>query len=490
MILTASDVASMTRCEHRVYLDRFGNPEEQVPYSEFLQILWESGRLHEDEVIAGLSCVRPAGLDADVRFEASVNLMSAGEPLIYHALLRSGALVGEPDLLKRVEQPSRFGGHSYVPVEIKAGRAWDNPNAKKLRAKPHYIGQLCAYAEILGGIQGVTPTTGYIIDVENEWVLLDLTQFWADYEQLRETARQFASGTQVTVAAKKADCDQCVWFEACDRDLRQRDDVTLVAGVGESAREKLWQVGVKSVSDLADADPALLVTVKGIGTAFADRWTRQARVQKGVEAEIRQPWSPPRAAFDVAYDIEDFMFDRSVYLHGLLVRRTGTTPFGSPEHEATDWGRYDGICATAGESEEAVWQRFLARIETIDALENYAVYVYSPHEQTHLTKLRARYGSSTALDRFVSRFVDLYEVVRNHFVFPTEGTSLKEIAKFCGFSWRDSNPGGSQSIAWWAYYLKDPISNGHLRDRVIAYNEDDVRACLAVRDWMERLGGV
>jgi len=488
MILTASDLASMTRCEHRVYLDRFGDSGEQVPYPEFLQILWESGRLHEDEVISGLEYVTPAGSDGNARFESSVSLMSAGEPLIYHAFLRTGALAGEPDLLKRVEQPSLLGTHSYIPVEIKAGRAWDNLSAKKLKAKPHYIAQLCVYAEILGSIQGVTPTTGYIVDAEGEWVLLDLMEFWAEYEQLREIARQFATGSEVTAAAKKKDCDLCVWFEVCDRDLRGRDDVTLVAGVGQSAREKMWQVGVKSGSQLARADPALLVTVKGIGQSSAEKWIRQARVQKGTEPEIRKPWSPPHSAFDVSYDIEDFMFGGSVYLHGLLVRPTGATPFGSSEHSLMDWGQYDAICSVAGEAEEAVWHRFLARIEEIDGLGEYAVYVYSSHEQTHLTKLRARYGSSAALDRFATRFVDLYEVVRDCFVFPTEGTGLKDIATFCGFSWRDSNPGGSQSIAWWANYLKDPTANAYLRDRVIAYNEDDVRASLAVRDWMKKTG--
>src|SRR5258706_11665488 len=212
MILTASDVASMTRCEHRVYLDRFGNPEERVPYPEFLQILWESGRLHEDEVIGSLQYVSPTGGDLDARLDSSIALMTLGEPLIYHAVLKFGTLSGEPDLLKRVEQPSKLGEHSYVPVEIKAGRAWDNPSAKKLKAKPHYIGQLCAYAEMLGGIQGVTPSTGYVIDAEGDWVLLDLREFWAEYENLRETARQFASGAQVTVAGKKAGCDQCIWF--------------------------------------------------------------------------------------------------------------------------------------------------------------------------------------------------------------------------------------------------------------------------------------
>lgn len=486
MVLTATDVASMTRCEHRVYLDRFGNPDARVPYPDFLQILWESGRLHEEEVIAGLAYVTPAGEDLDTRFESSVAAMAAGEPLIYHAFLKTGGLTGEPDLLKRVEQPSRFGAHSYVPVDIKVGHAWANPKAKKLKAKPHYISQLCAYAEMLGSLQGVTPTTGYVIDADGQWVLLDLLDFWPEYESLRETARRFASGAQVTGPAKKADCDQCVWFDACDRALREREDVTLVAGVGQSAQARLWQLGVKTVSQLAEADPALLVTVKGIGPAFAERWTHQARVQKGVKAEVRQPWSPPVVRYDVSYDIEDFMFDASVYLHGLLVRSAETTRFGMPTQEGTDWGRYDAICATADEAEESVWRRFLARVEEIDALDDYAVYVYSSHEQTHLAKLQARHGSSAALDRFTSRFIDLYEVVRNHFVFPTEGTSLKDIANFCGFSWRDRDPGGSQSIAWWAHYLKDPAANAHLRDRVIAYNEDDVRASLAVRDWMER----
>lgn len=488
MVLTATDVASMTRCEHRVYLDRFGNPEAKVPYSEFVQILWESGRLHEEEVIAGLAYVTPAGEELDARFDSSIAAMAAGEPLIYHPFLTACGMTGEPDLLKRVEQPSRFGAHSYVPVDIKAGRVWDNPNAKKLKAKPHYISQLCAYAEMLGSIQGVTPTTSYVIDADGHWVQLDLLDFWPQYESLRDTAGLFASGAQITGPAKKADCDQCVWFEVCDRELREREDVTLVTGVGQSAQARLWQLGVKTVSQLAEVDPALLVTVKGIGPASAEKWTHQARVQKGRNAEIRQPWVPPQVRYEVSYDIEDFMFDGSVYLHGLLVRPAGTTPFGTPTHVATDWGRYDAICATAGEDHDLVWRRFLARIEEIDALEDYAVYVYSSHEQTQLAKLRARNGSSAALDRFTSRFVDLYEVVRNHFVFPTEGTSLKDIGTFCGFAWRDRDPGGSQSIAWWAYYLKDPVANAHLRDRVIAYNEDDVRASLAVRDWMERAG--
>ncbi len=40
-------------------------------------------------------------------------------------------------------------------------------------------------------------------------------------------------------------------------------------------------------------------------------------------------------------------------------------------------------------------------------------------------------------------------------------------------------------MAWWAEYMADPVGKEALRDRVIAYSEDDVRATFAVRDWLE-----
>jgi len=474
----------MTRCMHRVYLDRFGNPDERVPYPDFLQILWESGVLHEERVIAGLDVVTPDGEDFVSRCESSMRLMTAGVPLIYHAALKTERMSGEPDLLKRIERPSAFGSFSYIPVEIKDGHAWVDSKAKKLKPKPHYIAQLCAYADLLEIVQEMRPATGLVIDVDAQWVSLDLAEYWPEYERLRNEAELLAGGTHLTVAGKKAACDQCVWFEVCDADVRRRDDVTLVAGIGESHREKLSQLGVNTVAELTSTDPSLLMTVKGIGPAFAEKWTRQARVQKSCVVEQLASWTPPRTRFEVSYDIEDFFFSGTVYLHGLLVRSSAAPHFGEAEYSVSHFGQYSAICATASEDEESVWRRFLEKIDELDALADYAVYVYSSHERTNLTKLQGRYGSSAALDRFADRFVDLYDVVRKHFVFPTESTGLKSIASFCGFTWRDADPGGAQSIAWWAQYLKDPVANASLRDRVIAYNEDDVRASFAIRDWM------
>ena len=47
------------------------------------------------------------------------------------------------------------------------------------------------------------------------------------------------------------------------------------------------------------------------------------------------------------------------------------------------------------------------------------------------------------------QFVDLLEIVKNHY-FGAAGLGLKLMARHAGFCWRDSDPGGLNSQAWFA----------------------------------------
>jgi predicted RecB family nuclease len=82
-------------------------------------------------------------------------------------------------------------------------------------------------------------------------------------------------------------------------------------------------------------------------------------------------------------------------------------------------------------------------------------------------------------------WVDLYEVVRGSLVLG-HGLGLKRIAPLAGFSWRDPDAGGLQSMSWHrdAVDHPDPAVRAHNRQRLLWYNEDDVRATLAVRRWL------
>jgi uncharacterized protein len=473
------------RCPHRIHLDQVGDPADKLPASGFLQLLWEEGRLHEDAVVAALQVVPVSrALGPHGRQAETVRLMHEGTPLIYHGYFEHGDLRGEPDLLQRVDVASRLGPHSYVPIDIKSARAYEDDKGAK--PKVPYLMQLCAYAELLEAHQGLRPETGGIIDRDGAAQNLDLAAAWPTYVENRSRLQSILSGTEPTEPGWKGDCSFCVWQGVCWQTLLDSDDVTTVAGVGEGSREKLRTVGVNTVADLAGASPTLLTTVKGIGTTRASSWTRQAQVQRAGRPLLLALWRPPAFDFEVSYDIEDFTPDPFVYLHGLLVREAGCRRFGEPGFSQSDWGSFQQVCASLPETEEAVWRRFLGAVRGLEGRANYVVYVYSHHERTTLRRLAENYGGSAELESFIGRFVDLLPVVRDTVVAPTDSRGLKALARFVGFEWRDVDPGGAQSMAWWAEYEKDPEANRALRDRIMAYNEDDLRATFALRDWLER----
>ena len=82
--------------------------------------------------------------------------------------------------------------------------------------------------------------------------------------------------------------------------------------------------------------------------------------------------------------------------------------------------------------------------------------------------------------------VDLYhDVVESGSEWPTNNFSIKTLAKYLGFAWRDENPSGAASIEWYSRWeeTRDPA----LRARLLAYNEDDCRATRVLLEGLRRL---
>jgi predicted RecB family nuclease len=81
---------------------------------------------------------------------------------------------------------------------------------------------------------------------------------------------------------------------------------------------------------------------------------------------------------------------------------------------------------------------------------------------------------------------DLYtDIVLSGSEWPTMSFSIKSIAKFLGFRWRDTHASGAASIEWFHRYAqsKDP----QLRQRILDYNEEDCRAMRVLVDAIKQL---
>lgn len=483
-MLTATDIANLARCAQRIYLDAHGDARAKLPPTTVRQLLWEEGREHEEEVIATLDYATvPAGSAAD-RIAATRALMSSGAPLIYHGYLEASGLSGEPDLLQRVEQPSLLGAHAYIPIEIKNGGAFTTP--KKTRAKLPYALQLCAYAELLASEQGWWPEVAFVIDHHDEWQRIELGPYRRDYAVATARAVRIREGDEVPGPGWKPECTQCEWQKHCWKELVAADDLTTLPKIGEPKRAALVRIGIRTVADLAAARPQQLLQMKGIGEASARLWPLRARAVKSGVPTVLNSWTPPDVDLEISYDIENTP-DPFVYLHGLLTRRRGATAWGSADFTDAAFGTFEPVCAEYPDDERAVWSRFLEKVEELTSRGSYVVYIYSSHERTALRRLTAAYGSSGAMDDFIAHIVDLRREVTRCLVLPTDSETLKTVAQLAKFSWRDDDPGGGQSIAWWTEYWSDPVGKLALRDRVLRYNEDDVRASFVVRDWLAKV---
>lgn len=68
---------------------------------------------------------------------------------------------------------------------------------------------------------------------------------------------------------------------------------------------------------------------------------------------------------------------------------------------------------------------------------------------------------------------------------PTRDHSIKTLAKFLGFSWRDTHPSGAASIEWFDRRIQ--TADTTVKQRILDYNEDDCVATRVVLDSIRSL---
>ena len=125
-----------------------------------MQLLWERGTAHEQEVMAGLGTpfLDLSGLKGDAKEAATREAIARHEPLIYSGRLSVHELLGEPDLLR---WSRRLCGHRH---QIRSGREGaDDEDEGKLRRE--YGVQLALYTDILTRMGLSAGRYGYIWDV-------------------------------------------------------------------------------------------------------------------------------------------------------------------------------------------------------------------------------------------------------------------------------------------------------------------------------------
>ena len=287
------------------------------------------------------------------------------------------------------------------------------------------------------------------------------------------------------------ECDWCAWWQVC-RPRIDDDDLSLrISKAPLDVRElqTLMSLGITTVAQLAEADVDAILPSYLPLTGHRDRSEQRLRqaarrarmLAKGVELErvSVDTIGVPRAAVEVDLDIET-ADDGTVYLWGALVTIGGESTF----HHFSRFEHVAGAQETALAAEFASWL-----LELNQAHPGLLVFHYADYETIHLRRLAERSNDPhllAACELIRDQFVDLFGFVRDNYV-GVDGLGLKVVAsRGAGFSWRDEEPGGLASQGWFAEAVDGGTAEARAaaRQRVLDYNEDDVRATLAVRRWL------
>ena len=262
-------------------------------------------------------------------------------------------------------------------------------------------------------------------------------------------------------------------------------------------RATLLADGVRVAGDLLALDPA---TAAYSGTPLSNLTTSIDLARLGLTnlvARVRgiSEIAVPRADLEIDIDLESS--GERVYLWGTLVSgaRAGTEP-GYLPFVAFDPLDDDGEAELFAE----FWT-WLTRVRrtAADAGLSLRAYCHSgpSAENRQMRAAAGRFAgrpgvpSLEAVNALLAsdQWVDMREVVTTQML-TSFGTGLKSLAAYTGFTWRDDDPGGEQSLAWYELATADPDEavRAANRQRVLEYNDDDCRATRHLREWLEREG--
>ena len=498
MLISDRLLLNYKRCNRRTFLEIYGNLEDREPEKDFLNKLKQENQIHIQQVIEARHFAPQSPIasrrDLALNTQQTIELMRQGVECIYRGSLtityaRWCSALGksefasefpDPDIARQwlsqitfsaapsllLKQPgeSCFGNWEYIPINIKLGR----------KAKPEYKLIGAFHAQILSILQQKLPQRSQLIlkDHDNHSVNL---YHWLDKMQdtVADCLTMLAERQEPEVFISRQRCSLCHWYSYCHNIAQTTQHLSLIPGVTPKRYEYLQQLGVDSFPALVKVSPTRLEETLGYDIArqlkqqITSIQSDRPVVRSSFDLVNTQPI--PSDAIELYFDIEAEPERQTDYLLGvLLVDRVANTE------------KFHAFLAEKLEDEGKIWQEFL---DFIAQYPDAPIFHYSEYEADTIKRLGRLYGTPKSQQKeILSRLVDLHFWVTKAVIFPVESYSLKALANWMGFYWRETKGSGDQSVCWYDRWLK--TQDRTLLGLILSYNEDDCRATRHLKDWL------
>jgi uncharacterized protein len=537
--LSASDLANFLACRHLTRLDLLsagGQLRAPRRFDLGFQDLIARGDAHEKAVLErfrsdGFRVVQIDESEETQAASTTAEALRSGVDVVYQGVLMhetadgESALLGRPDFLVRADllaapdgEPRPNGIHHEV-VDAKLARS----------AKARAVLQTALYTHLLADLQGIQPRWMHLALGNGEFASFKVSEY-AAYE--RQTRRLLAAFVTADPGENPPSdpypdpvehCAICRWSERCAGRRRADDDLSLIAGITKGQRRALKGAGILTRRGFANLDvvPDLPRVSRGSlqGAQLQARLQVVSEDEGRIRYELLEPERDPAGVLvpnrgllalpepvegDLFFDIEGAPYYTEdgkefglQYLFG-VVDTADIDEGGAPRY--TQIWCFD----RAGEKRgfEELIDFITERRRRCPGLHVYHYNHYEPTSVDHLTELHETRQEAVGrlMGRFATRedevddlfrlgvFVDLYRVVRQGLRAGVESYSLKRLERLCGYARRVDLREATVNLITFETALEDGTAgDDQERQRIVAgYNEDDCRAALTLRDWLEQ----
>ncbi len=450
------------QCPHWIWYDIYGDAAKKREVPPLLDLIYKGKMVNADKGLLGhkeFEQLKPENFrDLDEAFLATVELMKKGKN-IYHGVLMSEDWVGIPDLLEARPGKSSLGDFYYV--------VYDAQNSLDLRDE--YKFQLIFYSLILERIQGVRPKEAYVIDAQGNERSFAVDEYLEQFHLTRLQIEKILNGEK-PAPFLKAGCKRTPWYSLCLEETQGCSDVSLIYRISQADQRRLYDIGIKTIDDLAAAD------VSHLQSELEDwqfdkiiRFSNQAKsLITNKPMIVRKPLFPA-VRYEIYFDIESDPLRDIDYLLGFLVKDTQTAT-----------AEYKYFLAKDKEHEPEAWRKFL---DYLAGLEDFVIYYYAFFERQVFDRLALRYGAPASLvEKFRENTIDLHLKLVDTAILPIYFYSLKDVGAYFGYKWDDPHAGGAESVLWFNEWLEK--GDNAVMKKILRYNEDDVRATMIIKDWL------
>jgi uncharacterized protein len=503
LVVSATDLVGFLECDHLITLEQLraaGEIEKPFRDDPELELIRRRGYDHEQAYLRRLRAegrsvyevqLRDARTLADLRAaqDETVAAMRRGADVIFQATFFDGRWRGHADfLIRRDDRPSSLGPWSYDVADTKLAR----------RVKAAALVQMCVYADLLEGLQGIPPETISVVTgdgLANPHRLADYAAYFRA-AKARFEARVFdraAEPAPATYPEPVDHCRVCNWWTMCMDRRRADDHLSLVAGASKVQRRRLVEAGVSTLAALGELPPT--ATVEHMDPRILERLRRQAALQLGYRRthEHRYELIPPvpdesgkglaalpePSPLDLFWDIEAdpwALADGLEYLFGWTERG----PDGAIAFHA-DW-------AHDRSGEKAMLERFVDTVmDRLARDPGMHVYHYGGYESGALKRLMQRHATREDEVDVLLRgrvLVNLYDhVVRQGIRASVESYSIKKLETF----YMPEREGGITQAGFSVVEYERWMETGDpaILEAIAAYNRDDCVSNLLLREWLE-----